>query len=253
MPETNQAPPSTAAAEPRPDLRQLVYLWLAALFVTALLLANVLGVKLFVFTPEIPGFGTLRIEHTTGMLVFPLTFLLTDLVNEYCGQRGARRIALIAFTMAGLAFALIAAARALPILEGIPGTATASAFDTIFGSSQLMYLASIVAFLLGALLDIALFGFFKRLTGGRLVWLRATGSTVVSQVFDSLVVTWLFFRSFPQALGQPAADPEFVLRTAATGYLLKLAIAIALTPLVYAGRAVLARGFGLVPLPPERA
>ncbi len=232
---------------------QRIYLCLAGVFVASLLLANVLGVKLFAFGLDVPAFGPIRIEHTAGMLAFPVTFLLTDLLNEYYGRRGARRVAVLAFAMAALAFALIAAARALPTLEGIPGTAGAVAFEEVFGSSQVMYLASIVAFLLGSLFDISLFAFFKRLTRGRMVWLRATGSTVVSQVFDSLVVTWLFFRTFPWFLGIEAAEPDFVLRTAATGYLLKLAIAIALTPLMYAGRAVLARGFGMVPLPAERA
>ncbi|MBI5853469.1 MAG: queuosine precursor transporter [Planctomycetes bacterium] len=253
MTDPSPFPRSLAELSHEPDVPQRVYLWLAAVFVTSLLLANILCVKLFLFHVELPGLGTVPVEHTAGMLAFPVTFLLTDLLNEYYGRRGARRVALLAFAMAVLALLLISAARWLPIREGVPGTATASAFEQIFGSSQVMYVASLVAFLLGSFLDIALFGFFKRLTRGRLVWLRATGSTVISQVFDSLVVTWLFFRTFPQMLGLDVAEPGFVLRTAATGYLLKFALAIALTPVIYAGRAVLARAFGLVPLPPERA
>ena len=226
---------------------QLVYLWLAAVNITALLLANIVGVKLFRFDTPF-GFG---IEHTVGMLPFPITFLLTDLLNEYYGRRATRRVALIAFTMAALAWALLWIARKFPILEGIPGTATQESFEIIFGASSLMYLASISAFLVGSLLDISLFGLFKRLTGGRYVWLRATGSTVISQLFDSLIVTFLFFMIFPIMLGNEPADLGFTTRTAFTGYILKFVIAVVLTPLIYLGRWFLREIVGLQPLPTD--
>ncbi len=227
---------------------QLVYLWLAAVNVTALLMANVIGVKLFRFDANL-GFGSFAIEHTAGMLAFPVTFLLTDLLNEYYGRRATRRVAYIAFAMAALAWGVLWIARRIPILEGIPGTATQDSFELIFGASALMYLASITAFLVGSLMDISLFGLFKRLTGGRYVWLRATGSTVVSQLFDSLIVTFLFFYVFPKLVGQESATFSFTLKTALTGYVLKFVIAVVLTPLIYAGRALLRDVVGLRPLP----
>lgn len=230
---------------------QLVYLWLAAVNVTVLLLANIVGVKLFVFRDVDLGFGAFNIEHTMGMLPFPITFLLTDLLNEYYGRRATRRVAYIAFTMAGLAWGLLWISRQFPTLEGIPGTATEEAYELIFGASSLMYLASIAAFLVGSLLDISLFGLFKRLTGGRFVWLRATGSTVISQLFDSLIVTFLFFYIFPRLLGQESATFEFTLKTAFTGYILKFFIAVILTPFIYAGRALLRDVVGLQPLPTD--
>lgn len=235
------APPFTL------DARTRVYLWLAGVFVTALLLANVVGVKLFRFELNLSADWTIPISHTAGMLPFPITFLLTDLLNEYYGKKAARRVAWLAFAMAAFAFLIIWAARALPILEGIPGTADARSFETIFGSSSVMYIASILAFLAGSMLDIGVFGFFKRLTGQKYVWLRATGSTVISQVFDSFVVTWLFFQALPMLMGQPTAGLDFVLKTAATGYVLKFFIAVALTPGIYFGRWAMRRWFGLVP------
>lgn len=228
---------------------QSLYLWLTALFVTCLLIANVVGVKLFSIPAWLPLVGDFKVEHTAGMLPFPLTFLLTDLLNEYYGPRATRRVTYIAFSMAFLAFLLIGAARALPILTGIPGTATQDAFENIFGAASLMYLASIAAFLVGSLLDISLFRAFKRLTGGRYVWLRATGSTVVSQVFDSFVITFLFFMAIPLFLGADTSTLEFVLRTAATGYVLKFFIAVALTPAIYLGRWAIRAGLGLQPAP----
>lgn len=240
------APPGHAEAHAL-SRAQLVYLWLAAVNVTALLLANIVGVKLFRFGSPF-GFS---IEHTTGMLAFPITFLLTDLLNEYYGRRATRRVAFIAFTMAALAWALLWIARQFPTLEGIPGTATDESFELIFGASSLMYLASIAAFLVGSLMDISLFGLFKRLTGGRYIWLRATGSTIISQLFDSLIVTFLFFMIFPMLLGGDHAAFDFTLKTAFTGYILKFVIAVVLTPLIYLGRALLRDVAGLQPLPTD--
>lgn len=229
---------------PRFDLRQKVFLVLAALQVTSLLVANMIGVKLF--SIDVAG---LDVEHTAGMLPFPITFLLTDLLNEFYGKKAARMIAWIAFGMAVFAFILVSVARALPILEGIPGTADERSFEVVFGGSAVMTLCSIVAFLFGSLLDILIFGFFKRITHGKMVWLRATGSTVISQLFDSFVITILYFQVAQGLSGGEVASPEFVLRTALTGYVLKFVIAVLLTPLIYAGRGLLRRVVGLEPLP----
>lgn len=229
------------------DARTRLYLWLTGVFVTSLVLANVIGVKLFRFELTLTADWTVPISHTAGMLPFPITFLLTDLLNEYYGKKAARRVTWIAFAMAAFAFVLIWAARALPTLEGIPGTADARSFETVFGSSSVMYIASILAFLVGSMLDIGIFGVFKRLTGQKLVWLRTTGSTVISQVFDSFVVTWLFFQGLPLLLGQQTAGFDFVLKTAATGYVLKFFIAVALTPGIYLGRWAIRRWFGMTP------
>lgn len=239
------APPSisTGPTAPTFDLRQRVFLVMAALQVTSLIVANMIGVKLF--SIDVAG---IPVEHTAGMLPFPLTFILTDLLNEFYGKKATRMIAWIAFGMAIFAFILVMAARALPILEGIPGTADDRSFETVFGGSALMNLSSIVAFLFGSLIDIAVFGFFKRLTRGKMVWLRATGSTVVSQLFDSFVITILYFQVMQGLTGGEVAGFDFVLRTALTGYILKFVIALLLTPAIYAGRGFLRRVVKLEPL-----
>lgn len=244
--EITGAPAASALAGAR---SQQVFLALAATLITSLVLANVVGVKLFRFELDLGPVGVVPVEHTAGMLPFPITFLLTDLLNEYWGKRATRYVTFVAFAMAAFAWGVVTAARALPILEGIPGTATQAAFDEIFGASSLMQIASIGAFLVGSLLDIHVFGVFKRLTGGRMVWLRTTGSTVISQLFDSFVVTFLFFVALQAATGGEAAPLDFVVRTALTGYVLKFVIAVALTPAVYAGRALLRRVWGLEPEP----
>ncbi|HZW09349.1 MAG TPA: queuosine precursor transporter [Phycisphaerales bacterium] len=239
----------TTPAHFTPDTRTRLYLWLSAVFITCLLLANILGVKLFRFELDLGPLGLIPVEHTLGMLPFPITFLLTDLLNEYYGKKAARRVTWLAFAMGLVAFAMIYLGRKFPTLEGIPGTADAASFELIFGASALMYLASMAAFLVGSLLDIFLFGLFKRATRGRYVWLRATGSTVVSQLFDSFVVTFMFFVVLQRLAGGEAADLHFVLRTAFTGYILKFVIAVLLTPAIYLGRWAIKARFGLQPMP----
>lgn len=252
------APPSEDrfAAQVRMSTAQQVYLWLAALFVASLLVADVLGVKLF----RIPlGFSFHvpwqpepidAIQHTCGMLTFPITFLLTDLVNEFYGKRAARRLVWVGFAAGGFAFLVMNIALAMP--HWVVGfNIEAKSFDDVFSSSRIMYLASLSAYLVGSLSDIAIFGWLKRLTGGKRVWLRATGSTVVSQAIDSFIVTWLAFsvgRVLFQA-GLPAMPMAEVLKTAATGYMLKFVIAIGLTPVIYLGRWLMRTRFGLTPLP----
>lgn len=248
MAQTDSKASATSSPDFRLDRRTTLYVWISGVFVTSLVVANIIGSKLFSFELTFPIVGTIPVEHTVGMIPFPLTFLLTDLVNEYYGRKAARRLTFIAFAMAVLAFIFISAGRAIPIKEGVPGTATHDAFENIFGQATLMYIASILAFLVGSLIDIWLFGVFKRLTGDRFVWFRATGSTIVSQVFDSFVITWLFFMGLPLLLEKQHADLGFVLQTAATGYVLKFVIAVLLTPVIYLGRWIIREFFGMQPM-----
>lgn len=223
---------------------QRVYVWLAGFFVASLLVADIVGIKLFKIGP---------VEHTCGMLTFPVTFLLTDLLNEYYGKKGARRVTWLGLAMGLYVFGVINVSQYMPYLDA-PYNVSRDHFDAVFGSAKVMYMASLCAYLVGQLCDIALFAFFKRLTRGRHVWLRATGSTVVSQMIDSFIVSLLAFKVgrelFPDA-GNPPAPFADILSIAATGYVLKFFIAIGITPLIYLGRALMERWGGLVPLPPE--
>jgi uncharacterized integral membrane protein (TIGR00697 family) len=238
---------------------QVLYVWLAAFSVACLLIADIVGIKLFRiplgFTFHIPGIDKQfdAIEHSCGMLTFPVTFLLTDLINEYYGKRAARRVTWIGLVMALFVFAVINIAQYMPYLPA-PYNITQDHFDAVFASAKIMYIASITAYLIGQLADIWVFHILKKLTRGKLLWLRATGSTVISQTLDSFVVTFLafsFFRTvFPDPSNPPMAAGQ-VVQTAITGYMLKFVLAIAITPLIYAGRGLIHRWFGLVPIQPE--
>ncbi len=236
--------PKSPAGAPVFSTAHLVYLWLAGLFVASLLIADITGVKLFQF--KVAGW---TVQHTCGMLTFPITFLLTDLVNEYYGRRAARRLVWLALAMGGFVFVVVNVALAMPRWDA-PFNIKDGSFEDVFANSRVMYVASLGAFLVGSLSDIAIFGWVKRLTGGRMVWLRATGSTVVSQFIDSFIVTWLAFSVGRMLFPTDAAPMPMgeVLRTAATGYTLKFVIAVGLTPVIYLGRWVMTNRFGMRPI-----
>ena len=126
------------------------------------------------------------------MLTFPITFILGDIINEYYGAKAAKRTVYIGLAMSILVFIVMNIAQFMPYLDK-PFNVTQTNFDAIFGSAKLMYIASIVAYLIGSLSDIWLFGIIKKLTNGKLLWLRATGSTIISQILDSFVVSYIAF------------------------------------------------------------
>lgn len=221
------------------DRRSQLLLILSALFVTCLLVGDIIGGKLLQVSV-----GDQAFVISAGMLPFPITFLLTDLLNEFHGKRAARFVTWVGFAMAVLAFTLLAVAVKVPFApftreagwEGV----TQGAFDNVFAGSRRILFASMVAYLSAQFTDIALFGLLKRLTQGRLLWLRATGSTVVSQLLDTVVVqvvAWWGLLSAGQISG-------LVLNS----YAVKLAIAVGLTPVIYAGHALLERRLGMHPV-----
>lgn len=232
------------------NTQQRLYLWLAAAFCTALIIADITGSKFFHFG-IFRAFGfAIPLEHSVGMLSFPLTFLLTDLLNEYYGKRGARRVTYLGLGMAAFAFLLIYIARIAPPAAPDRTFIKEEHFQAVFAMSQRLYIASLTAYTLGQLTDIFIFGVLKRLTRGRMLWLRATGSTVVSQAIDSLTISFVLGLGATLADGSTATIP-FILETAAKGYMLKFVIAVLVTPFIYIGHGIMHRLFGLNPMPPE--
>jgi len=203
------------------DRKQHLYLWLAGFFITALIVGNLIGGRFF-------HVGS--IDLSVAMLLFPLTFVLTDVINEFYGPIGAKRITYLGLGLAGLTFLFINLALALPTSsKGVAPEAVAA----VLGSSRRLYMASLSAYLVGQLSDIAIFGVFRRLTGHRMIWLRATGSTLVGQAIDTLVV------NFGYLAGKESVDS--ILRIVLHSYLLKILFAVALTPVIYAAHALIFR------------
>lgn len=218
----------------RLDTRSKLLLTLAGLFITALLVGDIIGGKLFS-----AGGATLSV----GVIPFPVTFLLTDLLNEFYGKRTARVVTWVGFGMAAFAFAVITLAVALPFADvtRTPGWTgiTQPAFDTVFGGSQRILVASMVAYLVAQFTDIWVFNRLKTMTGGRLLWLRATGSTLVSQLLDTAVIQTLAW--------QGTLDGAALVGLIVSSYGVKVLVAVGLTPLIYLGHALVERVLGLPP------
>eukprot|EP01036_Dinobryon_divergens_P039179 gene39179-51584_t len=170
------------------NTQQFVYVVLTSIFITCLIVADVIGVKLFEFNLPFPILGHKTIEHTCGMITFPITFLLGDTINEYYGAKATRQTVYIGLAMSILVFGVINLAQVLPYLDR-PFNVSKEAFDTIFGSAKLMYVASITAYLLGQLSDIWLFGVIKRLTKAFSLGKSLTGQipATLNEVFDIAV------------------------------------------------------------------
>jgi queuosine precursor transporter len=220
------------------DTRSKLFLALAATFITCLLVGDIIGGKLI----ETRIFG-LPFTLTVGMIPFPVTFLITDLLNEFYGKRAARLVTWVGFSMALIAYAFIFVASAIPIAamtfaadwSGV----TEEAFTRVFVGSQRMIVASLTAYLIAQLIDISVFHALRRATGERWLWLRATGSTAVSQLVDTIVinfVAWFGVLSLPN-----------IVNIITSSYLLKILIALGLTPLIYAGHSFIERVLVLQP------
>ena len=225
------------------DRATRLFIALAAFFCVNAVLAEFIGVKIFALEDtlglapfEWNLFGQAgSLSFTAGTLLWPVVFVFTDIINEFFGRRGVRMISWIAvalivygFVFAFLAISLapagwwVAAAQE----QGVPDYQ--AAFAAIFGQGMWTIAGSVVAFLVGQLIDVQVFHRIRRATGERYVWLRATGSTAVSQLVDSFVVIWIAF-----VLGPQRWPTSLFLAVSTVNYAYKMAAAVALIPLLY--------------------
>jgi len=215
---------------------------LCALFVGFFVAAEVLGAKLFRFTifgigPDDLGLGgASEFAATAGILAFPLTFLMTDIVNEYFGRPVVKLFTLIAIAVNLLLQPVIRAAIAVPAISFTPGLESDEmqhAFHVAFGQTTSIVFASLAAFALAQWLDVKVFTILRRHTGGRFLWLRAQGSTVVSQLIDTIAVIYLAFVIQPWLVGGRPWALSDAFSVSLTNYVYKFLIAVGSTPLLY--------------------
>jgi uncharacterized integral membrane protein (TIGR00697 family) len=222
------------------DARQKVFLYLSGVFLTALLIGDTIGSKLFVV--DIPlGFTTLPATLSVGAIWFPITFLLTDVINEFYGSGGARFVTFLGFWMAILSFSILLAARFIPAAPFSP--ISQSTFDNVFGNANRIFFASLVAYLIGQLVDISIFQAAKKLTQSKHIWLRSTGSTLISQLVDTVVVTYIAFYG--------KLEPHVLHHAAVTSYIVKVILAIGLTPVIYAMHGLIHKKLGIAEHPAD--
>jgi uncharacterized integral membrane protein (TIGR00697 family) len=227
---------------------------LAGFFVANALLAEFIGVKIFALEDTLGRapfewnlFGqTGSLSFTAGTLLWPIVFVMTDVINEYYGRRGVRLISwlAVAVILYGFAFAYAAIALApagwwvtVAQAQGVPDYQ--AAFAAVFGQGLWIIAGSVTAFLIGQLIDVSLFHRIRRATGERWVWLRATGSTAVSQLIDSFVVLYIAF-----VLGPQQWSISLFLAVGTVNYLYKMCAAIALIPAIYLMRWAMRRYLG---------
>ncbi len=214
--------------------RDTIYLLLAAFFITNAVLAELIGGKLIFIPLDIPWIG--KPAASIGVIPWPIVLVATDIMNEYFGKEGVRRITWMTTAMIIYCFIVLAIAVAVPAADFSP--VNDETFRTVFGQSLWIIFGSVIAFTVSQLIDVTVFWFVREKTGSRLLWLRTTGSTIVSQMIDSLIIIGIAFW-----LPGKISSNEFF-NVALTNYSYKLLIAIALTPVIYAVHGLIDRYLG---------
>ena len=214
-----------------------------AFFVANALIAECIGGKIFslekllgLIPSNFTLFGQkgLSFNLTCGVLLWPLEFVMTDIVNEYYGPKAVRRISYTAVALILYGFVMFYFAMGVPpadfwygtgVQDGIPDMS--KAFNGVFGQGMWIIVGSITAFLVSQIVDVTVFHKIKKYTGEKKIWLRATGSTLISQLVDSFIVLFIAFK-----IGK-GWTWQLVLAICLVNYAYKFTMAILLTPLIY--------------------
>ena len=235
-----------------------LFVVLSGIFLTNALLAEIIGVKIFsaeatVGLPpaQIPLLGDFVLDFnlTAGVVIWPVVFITTDIINEYFGKKGVRQISFLTAGLIAYAFVAIYLVTKLPPAAfwldvnarddaGNPFNIN-YAFQTIFRQGLGIIIGSLTAFLLGQLLDVFVFQKLRKITGSRHIWLRATGSTVVSQLIDSFVVLFIAFYIFGNW------NMAQIFSVGIVNYIYKFAVAILITPLLYVAHYLIDNYLGI--------
>lgn len=197
--------------------KDMLFVILAGIFITNAVVAELIGGKLIQIGPFV---------MSIGILPWPIVFVTTDIINEYFGEKGVRKLSFITAGLIIYAFLILFLALSVPAAKGI-SPVNDTQFTAVFGQSMWIIVGSIVAFLISQLIDVSIFHYLKGKTGETKIWLRATGSTIVSQLIDSFIVLGIAFW-LPGKI-----NFETFITSALTGYTFKLGVAILLTPLIY--------------------
>lgn len=242
----------------KPARRQQLFLVLTAFFLTNALLAEIIGTKIFSLEKllgiagaqlSVLGLGPYDFNLTCGVLLWPFVFISTDIINEYFGPAGVRKISWIGVFMIVYMFGMVWLVTRTPPADfwlDVNGRDASGhpfdidyAYGTIFRQGMGIMLGSVTAFLLGQLADSYIFHTLRKRTGEKLIWLRATGSTLVSQLLDSFVVLYIAFYLFgPWSFQQ-------VIAVAVVNYIYKFIAAVVLTPLLYLAHQIVDRYLGV--------
>jgi uncharacterized integral membrane protein (TIGR00697 family) len=168
-------------------LAQRIYLLLGALFITSLVVSNLIFQKFFYWYPfHLEIFGVKLFELSVGILPYPITFLITDIISEIYGKKKANQVVVVGIFASLFSLLIVLVSNAVPATSWSP--VSDSMFTTVFGSTAIAVTASMMAYLFAQLIDIQIYHFWKRLTKGKHLWLRNNGSTFSSQFIDTFTI-----------------------------------------------------------------
>ncbi|MHA4895180.1 queuosine precursor transporter [Pedobacter sp. PWIIR3] len=218
---------------------------LGSFFVANAILSEFIGVKIFSvegtlgikhFDINLLGVPNLSFNMSAGVLTWPIIFIMTDIINEYYGVKQVRFLSILTAVLISYAFVIVGAAMHLTasdfwITQTINGKTLDmnNAFAGIFGQGMWIIVGSIIAFLVGQIADVLIFHRIKKITGETALWLRSTGSTLVSQLIDSFVVIFIAFYLNPQYHW----SWQMVAAIGLVNYTYKFIVAIIMTPILY--------------------
>ena len=216
---------------------QRIYLLLGALFITALVVSNLIFKKFFYWYPfEIEFFGTKLFEISVGILPYPITFLITDLISEIYGKKRANQVVIAGIFASFFSMLIVYVANAAPATDWSP--IKDDLFSAVFGSTSIAVFASMMAYLFAQFIDIQIYHFWKRLTKGKHLWLRNNFSTFLSQFIDTATVLLLLC-----AFGE--IEWRLFVGLLIAGFIFKIMIAALDTPFLYLGVHLFRKRFNL--------
>lgn len=234
------------------DKKTKLFLILGGFFITNALVAEMIGGKIFSleetlgFEPtyfSLLGEDDLSFNLTAGVLLWPVVFIMTDIINEYYGLHGVKLLSYLTVGLIIFAFAVTYSAIHLSPAnwwpaayqdKGVPDMQ--KAFAAIFNQGNRIIIGSVIAFLLAQILDVTIFHRIKKFTGDKKIWLRATGSTLISQFIDSFVVMFIAFSGI--------MSTSQIIAVGLVGYFYKFFVAVILTPLIYFGHHLIDKYLG---------
>ncbi|WP_405380492.1 queuosine precursor transporter [Maribacter sp. LLG6340-A2] len=219
-------------------LAQRIYLYLGALFITSLVVSNLIFQKFFYWNPfgDVTVFGVSLFEVSVGILPYPITFLITDLISEIYGRKMANQIVTAGIFASFFSMGIIMVADLAPAIASSP--IDDQLFTKVFALSPIAVLASMIAYLLAQYVDVAIYHFWKKLTKGKYLWLRNNFSTFLSQFLDTFTVVGLLcvFKVLPWNL---------FFGLVVSGFIFKIFIAFVDTPILYFFVYIMRKRFGL--------
>ena len=232
-----------------------LFIILSGIFITNALIAEIIGVKIFSLEntfglkpAQIPLLGDFKLDFnlTAGAIIWPVVFITTDIINEYFGKKGVRKISYVAAGLIAYSFFIIFIATKIAPADfwlNINNTdAQGNFFDADYAFNKLftqglgIIIGSLTAFLVGQIVDVYVFHRIRKATGKNMIWLRATGSTLVSQLIDSFVVLFIAFYLLG---GDHKWSLQQLFSVGIINYIYKFVVALLLTPLLYAAHTVI--------------